>query len=71
MKRSVAVLMTALTMILIVFVGCKSIFQIGDTVPDFTMPDQYGEDVTLSDVLSREGSNGAILAFYILDNSPG
>lgn len=55
------------------FMGCDntSIFKIGDVTPDFTMPDQYNEETTLSEVLSEEGMNGAILAFYILDNSPG
>ncbi|MBT8342736.1 MAG: redoxin domain-containing protein [Desulfatitalea sp.] len=60
-------------MLLFVFLGCEiaSIFEIGDTVPDFTMPDQHGEMISLSNALGETGTQGAILAFYILDNSPG
>lgn len=68
-----------------VFAGCEfdpsaifdvgkevpSIFELGDTVPDFTMPDQYGVMRTLSDELAQAGMNGAVLAFYIKDNTPG
>lgn len=51
--------------------GTTSIFSIGDTVPDFTLPDQYGTELRLDDVLAEDGVNGAILAFYIKDNTPG
>ena len=67
--------MTAMLIITlsIVIVGCEpvSIFSIGDTVPDFNLKDQYGADMALSDEVTKPGMNGAILAFYILDNSPG
>ncbi|MBU1168771.1 MAG: redoxin domain-containing protein [Proteobacteria bacterium] len=65
-----AAVLIALT---VFFVACdqSSIFEIGDTVPDFTMPDQYNAEVKLSDLINEDGMNGAVLAFYILDNSPG
>lgn len=37
------------------------------TAPDFTLPDQNGEMVTLSTVLEKY--NGAVLAFYPKDDS--
>jgi len=70
MIRSMANILT-MSIILTIFVSCQSVFQVGDTVPDFTMPNQYGKDVTLSKIMNKKGSNGAILAFYIKDDSPG
>jgi len=35
--------------------------QVGERVPDFSLPDQQGRVVTLDSVL---GANGAILMFY-------
>jgi len=48
-----------------------SIFKTGDTVPDFTLQDQHGAQITLGNVFSGDGMNGAVLAFYVADNSPG
>ena len=35
--------------------------QVGESVPDFTLPDQNGRERSLESIL---GSNGAILLFY-------
>jgi len=62
-----------ITMISGILMGCQmgSIHQKGDVVPDFTLPDQHGSQQTLSALLAKDDTNGAILAFYIKDNSPG
>ena len=36
---------------------------VGDKAPDFTLPDQNGKKVTLSDFL---GKKNVVLAFYVL-----
>ena len=36
---------------------------VGDTAPDFTLPDQNGKVVKLSDFI---GKKGVVLAFYVL-----
>jgi major membrane immunogen (membrane-anchored lipoprotein) len=41
--------------------------QDGNSVPDFTLPDQKGERVTLSNVLTTH--RGAVIAFYPKDDS--
>jgi peroxiredoxin Q/BCP len=42
--------------------------QIGDTAPDFTLPNQTGEPVTLS---SFRGQKVVVLYFYPKDDTPG
>jgi len=37
--------------------------KVGDKAPDFTLPDQNGDKVRLSDVL---GKKNVVLAFYVL-----
>ncbi len=37
--------------------------KVGDKAPDFTLPDQHGNDVKLSDFL---GKKNVVLAFYVL-----
>ena len=37
--------------------------QVGDKAPDFTLPDQNGNKVSLSQFL---GKNNVVLAFYVL-----
>jgi peroxiredoxin len=37
--------------------------KVGDKAPDFTLPDQHGNKVTLSDYL---GKKNVVLAFYVL-----
>jgi len=37
--------------------------QVGDTAPDFTLPDQSGNKVSLSQFL---GKKNVVLAFYVL-----
>ena len=39
----------------------------GDTAPDFTLPDQHGDDVTLSDLAGTT----IVLYFYPRANTPG
>ena len=38
-------------------------FKVGDVAPDFTLPDQNGKPVKLSDFL---GKKNVVLAFYVL-----
>src|SRR5580693_1318863 len=42
--------------------------QVGDKAPDFTLPDQSGEEVSLHD---RLGSHVVVLYFYPKDNTSG
>ncbi len=42
--------------------------KIGDRAPDFTLPSQMGDDVTLSEYF---GKKNVVLYFYPLDESPG
>lgn len=37
--------------------------KVGDRAPDFTLPDQHGKEVRLSDFL---GKRNVVLAFYVL-----
>lgn len=46
----------------------KKRIQVGDTVPNFTLPTQTGEDFTLSSLL---GKSNIVLFFYPKDESPG
>lgn len=41
---------------------------VGDRVPDFTLPDQNGQPVRLSDLL---GERAVVLYFYPKDDTPG
>jgi peroxiredoxin Q/BCP len=41
---------------------------VGDTAPDFTLPDQTGQSVTLS---SFRGEKAVVLYFYPKDDTPG
>jgi AhpC/TSA family protein len=42
---------------------------VGDLAPDFTVMDQAGQSVTLSEVLARRSA--VVLAFYIKADTPG
>ncbi|HEV2654520.1 MAG TPA: redoxin domain-containing protein, partial [Ktedonobacteraceae bacterium] len=42
--------------------------QVGERAPDFTLPDQEGKDVRLSDLL---GKKNIVLYFYPKDDTPG
>lgn len=42
--------------------------RVGDRAPDFTLPDQWGNLVSLKDYL---GSNNVVLYFYPKDKTPG
>lgn len=41
--------------------------KVGDRAPDFTLPDQDGKPVKLSEFL---GKKKVVLAFYVLANTP-
>jgi len=41
----------------------KTHLKVGDTAPDFTLPDQNGKPVKLSDF---RGKQNVVLAFYVL-----
>jgi len=47
--------------------GYDSLLQVGNPAPDFSLPDQNGQPVRLTDVLQRAW---AILFFYPKDDSP-
>ena len=42
--------------------------QVGDKAPDFTLPSQIGDDVTLSEFI---GKKNVVLYFYPKDETPG
>jgi cytochrome oxidase Cu insertion factor (SCO1/SenC/PrrC family) len=42
--------------------------QVGDKAPNFTLPDQYGHDVSLSQFT---GKKNVVLAFYVLAFTSG
>jgi thioredoxin-dependent peroxiredoxin len=44
------------------------IVKVGDKAPDFTLPSQLGDDLTLSEYL---GKKNVVLYFYPKDESPG
>jgi cytochrome oxidase Cu insertion factor (SCO1/SenC/PrrC family) len=43
-------------------------FKVGDVAPDFTLPDQNGKQVKLSDF---RGQKNVVLAFYVLAFTSG
>ena len=48
--------------------AAKNSVQIGDVAPDFTLPDQSGNEVNLKDF---RGKKAVVLYFYPKDNTPG
>lgn len=42
--------------------------QVGDKAPNFTLPDQYGHDISLSQFA---GKKNLVLAFYVLAFTSG
>lgn len=46
----------------------KEKIQVGSKVPDFTLPDQTGKNITLSDILK---THQVVLYFYPKDETPG
>jgi thioredoxin-dependent peroxiredoxin len=44
------------------------VIKVGDHAPDFTLPSQFGDNVTLSEYL---GKKNIVLYFYPKDESPG
>jgi peroxiredoxin Q/BCP len=44
------------------------VVKVGDRAPDFTLPSQFGDNVTLSEYL---GQKSIVLYFYPKDESPG
>lgn len=63
----------SMVFMILLFAGCAIHKQnlkpqnIGDLAYDFTLPDQNGNNVTLSDVLKAH--DGAVIAFYPKDES--
>ena len=48
--------------LLILAAGARAALKLGDTAPDFALPDQNGSTVRLSDF---RGKKNVVLAFYI------
>ncbi len=74
-------LITMMAMLAVVVTGARSAtgasslaappepkFKVGDTAPDFTLPDQNGNKVSLSNF---RGKKNVVLAFYIFAFSSG
>ncbi len=40
-----------------------AVLKVGDKAPDFTLPDQFGKEISLSQYL---GKKNVVLAFYVL-----
>ncbi len=40
-----------------------AVLKVGDKAPDFTLPDQFGKDISLSQF---RGKKNVVLAFYVL-----
>jgi peroxiredoxin len=63
-KRLICVLVAALTLALAIPVGMSAApLKVGDKAPAFTLPDQNGNKVSLSQFL---GKKNVVLAFYVL-----
>jgi peroxiredoxin Q/BCP len=46
--------------------------QAGDTAPNFKLPDQDGEEVSLADLRRQAGKSGSVVVyFYPADDTPG
>jgi cytochrome oxidase Cu insertion factor (SCO1/SenC/PrrC family) len=61
-----AVLLVAAAAVLSAFPQAKTVkthLKVGDTAPDFTLPDQNNKPVKLSDF---RGKQNVVLAFYVL-----
>jgi len=60
LSRTAAIAVVVITLAL----GAQAAeLKVGDRVPDFSLPDQNGNTVTLSDYL---GKKNLVLAFYVL-----
>lgn len=51
-----------------IFSGGNAALKVGEQAPDFSLPDQSGREVKLSDF---RGSRSVVLAFYIKAFTPG
>ena len=63
MKRLLVGTAGALLITLGVIAPARAQLKVGDKAPDFTLPDQNGNKVKLSDFL---GKKNVVLAFYVL-----
>ena len=63
MKRLLVGTAGALLVTLGVMAPAQAQLKVGDKAPDFTLPDQNGNKVKLSDFL---GKKNVVLAFYVL-----
>ena len=56
------------SILLMPWFGTSATLKIGDRAPDFTLPDQNGKQIKLSDF---RGKKWVVLAFYIRASTPG
>ena len=63
MRIKTPVLFALLLFLAMPITGRAAPLQVGDKAPDFTLPDQNGNKVKLSDFL---GKKNIVLAFYVL-----
>ncbi len=64
MRRTITVAITIVTLAFAVAGTARAAtLNVGDKAPDFTLPDQSGKQVKLSDFL---GKKNVVLAFYVL-----
>ena len=61
--KNLSIWMTALALLMAAGNGRAETPKAGDKAPDFTLPDQNGNRVKLSDFL---GKRNVVLAFYVL-----
>jgi thioredoxin-dependent peroxiredoxin len=62
-KRSFEIASAVLLLALLTSTAFPADLKVGDKAPDFTLPDQDGKKVSLSDYL---GKKNLVLAFYVL-----
>lgn len=64
MRKSIRVAAASLALALVVpWIAQGATLKVGDKAPDFTLPDQFGKPVSLSQFL---GKKNVVLAFYVL-----
>lgn len=61
-------LVSAASVVLVLPFSAAAALKVGDKAPDFSLPDQRGKMVRLSDF---RGKKNAVLAFYLRASTPG